>query len=189
MAESQELKQDQSMEEILQSIKRIIAEDESSGEDKTASKVEVKMDAVESEVLELTDLIESGEKAETNSKPSGFTDILHSIDETLQSEPVRENKQPKNEDILQNIDNLISNEVVAAASNSLNNLKQLQAPPPQQSAPKMPTPSLSFRSGITVEDLVIEALRPELRDWLNNNLSNIVERMVAAEIKKISGNN
>jgi cell pole-organizing protein PopZ len=189
MAESQDLKQDQSMEEILQSIKRIIAEDESVTEDKTTSKVEVKMDAVASEVLKLTDLLEAGDAPEPSAKPSGFTDVLNSIDETLQNEKPRETKPNPENDILQNIDNLISNEVVTAASNSLNNLKQMQNPQPQPAAPKMPSPSLSFRSGTTVEDLVVEALRPELRDWLNNNLTNIVERMVAAEIKKISSNN
>jgi uncharacterized protein len=191
MAESQDLKQDQSMEEILQSIKRIIADDSQPSEKQHLSKLEVKMEAVESEVLELTELLEAGDNVPLNQKPSGFADILQSIDETLQNEQPKLNKiiAKPTDDILQDIDNLISNEVVAAASNSLNNLKQMQQPQPMQPAAKMPSPSLSLRSGVTIEDLVIEALKPELRDWLNNNLTSIVERMVATEIKKIAGNN
>lgn len=44
------------------------------------------------------------------------------------------------------------------------------------------------RSGETsVEGLVREMLRPALAEWLDKNLPPLVERMVAAEIKRIAG--
>jgi uncharacterized protein len=44
---------------------------------------------------------------------------------------------------------------------------------------------LSFNSGITVEEIVIELLRPEITKWLDGNLPNIVKSVVEKEIRKI----
>jgi cell pole-organizing protein PopZ len=38
----------------------------------------------------------------------------------------------------------------------------------------------------TLEDLVKEMLRPMLRTWLDDNLPNLVERLVRAEIERVS---
>ena len=44
------------------------------------------------------------------------------------------------------------------------------------------------RSGETsLEGMVRELLRPALADWLENNLPGIVERLVAAEVARIAG--
>lgn len=39
----------------------------------------------------------------------------------------------------------------------------------------------------TLEGLVREMLKPMLRDWLDDNLPQIVEKMVAREIERITG--
>ncbi|MFG1392575.1 DUF2497 domain-containing protein [Xanthobacter agilis] len=39
----------------------------------------------------------------------------------------------------------------------------------------------------TVEDLVKEILRPMLKEWLDQNLTGIVERLVRAEIERVTG--
>lgn len=44
---------------------------------------------------------------------------------------------------------------------------------------------LTFRSGTTVEDLVIELLKPQLSEWLNQNLPSLVKHVVEKEIKKL----
>ncbi len=45
------------------------------------------------------------------------------------------------------------------------------------------------RSGETsIESLVRELLRPALAEWLDKHLPPLVERMVADEIRRISGN-
>ena len=38
----------------------------------------------------------------------------------------------------------------------------------------------------TLEDLVREMLRPMLKTWLDENLPNMVERLVRAEIERVS---
>ena len=38
----------------------------------------------------------------------------------------------------------------------------------------------------TLEDLVRELLRPMLKTWLDDNLPNLVERLVRAEIERVS---
>jgi cell pole-organizing protein PopZ len=38
----------------------------------------------------------------------------------------------------------------------------------------------------TLEDLVREMLRPMLKTWLDDNLPNLVERLVRAEIERVS---
>jgi uncharacterized protein len=43
----------------------------------------------------------------------------------------------------------------------------------------------AFNSGITVEEIVIELLRPEITKWLDSNLPNIVKSVVEKEIRKI----
>ena len=38
----------------------------------------------------------------------------------------------------------------------------------------------------TLEDLVREMLKPMLKSWLDDNLPNMVERLVRAEIERVS---
>ncbi|CAK0748577.1 conserved hypothetical protein [Azospirillaceae bacterium] len=45
--------------------------------------------------------------------------------------------------------------------------------------------SMPIGVGRTVEELIIEVLRPMLRDWLDQNLPSLVESMVKSEIDKI----
>lgn len=45
--------------------------------------------------------------------------------------------------------------------------------------------NLIFRSGITLEELVIESLKPYLSNWLNNHLPEIVKDLVEKEIKRL----
>ena len=40
--------------------------------------------------------------------------------------------------------------------------------------------------GDSLEEMVKELLRPELKKWLNDNLSNIVNQLVEKEIKRIT---
>ena len=43
--------------------------------------------------------------------------------------------------------------------------------------------------GDRIGDIVTEALRPMLREWLDENLKGIVERAVSKEVKRISSGN
>jgi cell pole-organizing protein PopZ len=47
---------------------------------------------------------------------------------------------------------------------------------------------LKFRSGMTLEDIVIEALKPQLSEWLDKHLPGLVGRIVEREIQKLIPN-
>jgi cell pole-organizing protein PopZ len=40
--------------------------------------------------------------------------------------------------------------------------------------------------GRSVEELVVELLRPQLKEWLDQNLAPLVERVVEQEVKKLA---
>jgi cell pole-organizing protein PopZ len=77
-------------------------------------------------------------------------------------------------------ESLISAEAAAA---SLAALKKLQQ---QEMRPAAHTPSPAMRSGLTVEDMMMEAIKPMLREWLDANLPQLVERIVEREIRKLT---
>jgi uncharacterized protein len=65
---------------------------------------------------------------------------------------------------------LISNETIAAVDRAFNTL----------------THTLIGQNARTLEDLVKEMLRPMLKSWLDDNLPSLVERIVRAEIERVS---
>ena len=65
---------------------------------------------------------------------------------------------------------LLSPATAAALDAAFNALAQTAQPP----------------RGRTVEELVSELMRPMLKTWLDENLPAIVERLVGAEIERIS---
>ncbi len=216
--------EDQSMEEILQSIRRIIAEDDSddSGEgeaDKVTgdSNNEDKLDAAETEtkedgameekqeeapgsdVLELTEVVEDGtdepaensdQEQESQEEPakeaeiepaaatkeddSADVDVLANIDAALGSGE-QESAGDESAADAQDDTSLLSAETATAAAQVLKAVKTSKS-----------DNNLSFRSGTTIEDLVLEAMKPMLKEWLDSNLTSLVERVVEREIKKLS---
>lgn len=70
-------------------------------------------------------------------------------------------------------DALLSNVVSASVSEAFGRLNAV-APPVQAAQPK------------SVEDLMAELLRPMLKTWLDENLPSLVERLVQAEIERVT---
>lgn len=70
-----------------------------------------------------------------------------------------------------NLESLISQQAATSVSESFSNLSGL----------------LVSSQAKTMEDLLKEMLRPMLQSWLNENLPSVVEKMVAAEIRRLSG--
>ena len=71
--------------------------------------------------------------------------------------------------------------ITASAFARLNQAVQDSVPPP---AAADPGPVVT--SGKTVEDLVKETLRPMLKEWLDQNLPQLVERYVEREIVRLT---
>ncbi len=188
--------EDLSMEEILHSIRKIIADD---GDDAGAGSTNGNADVTGSDVLELTDMMaEVPAAAPVSAAPAANNDVLSAIDEMFAATPIPAVSTPApaptpsptpapqaapvtaiSSDNQAFIDSLLSKESANAASSAFK--KALPA-----DAPIMTTPSHTFRSGGSVEDLVMEALKPMLKDWLDTNLPNIVERIVEREVRKLS---
>ncbi|SVE32942.1 uncharacterized protein METZ01_LOCUS485796, partial [marine metagenome] len=75
---------------------------------------------------------------------------------------------------------LISEAVSSASIDTISKLTEAADPVPEVSF------GLSFSgSGRTVEDLVVEMIRPMLREWLDENLPATVERIVQKEIRRL----
>lgn len=186
--------EDLSMEEILQSIRKIIADDgDESKESATKPVAEpVKEDVPGSDVLELTEVVkEDGSVVninaiETPAAPpveipaaalptAAPADILSQIDEALA--PAKPSTVQLTEE------SMLSPPAASAAAESFKKLEAAAEPvlPPLQT-----TPSPTFKSGITVEDMVAAMLKPMMKEWLDKNLPSIVERIVEIEVRKLS---
>ena len=74
-------------------------------------------------------------------------------------------------------DSLISPVAASASTNAFARLAKA-------ATPEEPRPAAV--AGITVDQLVIDLLTPMLRDWLDQNLPAIVERVVEQEVKKLA---
>ena len=161
--------QSESMEEILQSIKKII-EDDSVPEAKPVD-----------DVLDLTNVVAEGNVPEPKIElPADVREdaVSKSIDAIFAEEkPAAKPIEAASNDL----ETLISEQATNEAVNALKPIARNFAK--DFSIPNIP--SAQFRSGNTVEDLVLESLRPMLKDWLDNNLPIIVQKIVEKEVKRL----
>jgi uncharacterized protein len=73
---------------------------------------------------------------------------------------------------------LLSAAASAASADALARLARTASPGPR--------PAPSSNGGRSLEELVLELMRPMLKDWLDQNLPPIVERVVEQEVKKLA---
>ncbi len=171
-----DMSRENNMEEILSSIRRVM-EREDSGDVKLA-------DAADDDaVLELTggesqDAAAPGDNAADTETESASTPAMRSK-KTVKSPQVTTDTSA----LVETEDALIAGPVAQSSRDKLSALSALIAKPQEAATP--PNPS----SGQTVDALVRDALRPLLKDWLDANLPDIVESMVAKEISRITGRN
>lgn len=191
-----------SMEEILQSIRSIIAND---AETTKASEAAQTGNHSASDILELTDMIEddgsiTNLNAQAEITNSSIDDVLGSIDSALAPEKVEPIVEEIKEKIVEPVvdvkvadtvvddvkvvdtmDSLLSKNAENAALSALSKLKQADVP-----TSTIHHDSPVFRSGTTVEDMVEEMLRPMMKQWLDDNLPDIVERIVEREVVRLA---
>lgn len=99
--------------------------------------------------------------------------------------PREDNNQEKQKDntMEDTLDTIISGESATAAKASISELtSKLKG---QGREANKTEPSAPFRNGETVEDLVVEMLKPMMKDWLDNNLPKLVNEIVQKEIQKL----
>lgn len=160
-----------SMEEILASIRRIIAEDgEQAG---GAAAAPVKEPPVE-DVLELTEVVEDDGEAAAHAahEPATMVAAQPSVS-SASGEAGHREKQDAAEP-------LVSESAAAASLAALSQLDQIG----QQKRQRMSDIPLGDGQR-TIEDMVRDVLRPLLKEWLEANLPEIVERVVQDEVRRI----
>jgi len=197
--------QEPSMEEILASIRRIIAEDDSEKPaqrpPETAS-VELNPDAAASpETERATDAsprespaarigaLSSSAKAARSSTvldltesmaPSALRSAAPVVDSSLAPAPPA------------TMDHTLANEVVSVSQSSgarddtRGGLMSSTTSAAVDSAFNALAQTVLVQNARTLEDLVREMLRPMLKVWLDDNLPGMVERLVRAEIERVS---
>lgn len=149
------------MEEILSSIKRIIAEDKAIDEDRplTRRKTQLKpsLQAVpdvtptdDDEILELTDEL----PAQHGSSARGVFG-----DRRKEERLIDDNKL---DSMRQSLSALVEKEAI------------------ERRTPVQPS------GGTSLEDLTREIMRPMIKQWLDENLPDLVEELVAREIQRLS---
>jgi uncharacterized protein len=179
-----------SMEEILASIRRIIAEDGDAAAppEKPAAEKAVKRDE---EVLELTEVVEEDGSVVSLStvgakKPAPEPPPKRAIEPAPEPplkraiEPAPPAPEPEPEPMQTDEDRLVSETTAAASMAALSQLSTLSAQ--RQQISDMPLGD----ANITLLEVVRELLRPMLKDWLDTNLPPLVERLVQEEIRRVS---
>jgi len=160
-----------SMEEILASIRRIIAEDGETAEgDKGDAKVATAPPAEDEDILELTEVVEEDPPvANTSEAPAAEKDDPPFL---LNAEPAHPEPMAPAEE-----ERLISNESASASVAALAQLVNR----PRERGDEM----LLGQTDRTLEDVVRELLRPLLKTWLDDHLPQMVERLVQEEIARL----
>ncbi len=165
-----ETKQEPPMEEILASIRRMISEN---AEDDNPAKKEA--GAEPGEVLELTQMIKEDGSMVDLTKDESEPESEPEPEPKTKTEPAAAEPAAKPEP---DDERLVSTAAADAASKPFADLARVAEPEPA------PATGPSFGdSGRTVEDLVMELMRPMLREWLDDNLPTLVERLVQKEIR------
>jgi cell pole-organizing protein PopZ len=178
--------QEPSMEEILASIRRIISEDADGQKPAAAEPAPGPAEPEDDGVLELTDRVND----------DGSVVSLHrqGEDEFPELAPSKPSFSLDDHDLGGEKDEiafdhdefsqaLMSGGSSAAAASAFAQLEQEMSVPPRPSSPS----AAPARGGsLTVEQLVMDAVRPLLKDWLDQNLPGMVEDLVKAEIERVA---
>ena len=181
------------MEEILASIRKIIAEDgpeaegveEAAAEPDPGPEPQPELQAEEEDVLDLTQVVhEDGTVVDLNAEraAAGRQDEPEPADELDLEDAVEEPAEPApgmvGPGMVGDDNAIISDPTRTAATASLLDLAR-------STGPGAPVDLATMGGGMTLELLVRDSLRPYLKAWLDEHLATLVERIVREEIQKM----
>jgi cell pole-organizing protein PopZ len=171
---------DPSMEEILASIRRIIAEDSETVVHVGGMNGANDAGTIRQDILELTDRIEADGSVVSISSRKPWAPVETPGAEAREADdPAAEIAKDEPTKPEYGKDRLISEAAAAAASASLAQLAK-EAPRVSKLEPAAPAPEKA------VEDMTREMMKPLLKSWLDGNLPQIIERVVKEEIARLS---
>lgn len=193
----QNSQQEPSMEEILASIRRIISEDvdeEGSaaekaveafeaepkiGDETIADDLVAEESEYEEEVLELTDEVQD-DGTVVNLKTGETLD--EDTQQTEEDDPHRETGLV--DEITTSASAAVTDERLVSQTAGIDSVSSLSAlAAAVDDHRRASDPSIGPR---TIEDLVKEVMRPMIREWLDDNLPALVERLVGREIERLT---
>ena len=199
MSEEAKSKQEPSMEEILASIRRIISEDDIDDAKSNDTAVEEGVEEENDDVLELTDVVEDEEPVQETEPaeeeaPQSQDDIDSLFDEADLSdtddeiELVEEEEEKSPTEVAAEVTplpiaavapegSILDQAPATAATGSLSGLVAMV-----DAAHGTPIGN----GNRTIEDLVKEVMRPMIKEWLDDNLPALVERVVRREVERLS---
>jgi len=177
-----------SMEEILASIRRIISDDTPAQQNGAALASD---DTMEDDILDLAEVATTSPRAAPPApeQSHSLASLEHALGVPKPAEPAPVMPAPAApmrlvqpapvapppaplQSVAQLEDRILSQETGAVVSQAIQSLAR------QTAAPVVP--------GRSMEEVVLEALRPVLRNWLDDHLPGIVERLVKAEIERVT---
>lgn len=193
--------QEPSMEEILASIRRIISEDGDEGEAETEAAAPPTLHEVpppdvdeedegDEDVLELTEVV--AEEPEPEPEPEIEAEPEAEPEPEMMTQPEMEDDSgieledpidpPEMEEPLVHAvaedEDLVSDSAALMAGAAMSRLKE--KPHSQES------PSALGVGDKTLEAITRELLRPMMKEWLDQNLPGIVERIVEREVSRVA---
>lgn len=171
--ESPQANAEPSMEEILASIRRIISDEQAPAADS-------------SDIVELTQVVQNDGTVADVAPPEPTPPPPPPPPESFTPPPIPPAPPPSR---LPPVapppgGELVSAPAAAASASSLSSLANTVEIERLSSEPHSAT--MLGNGSRTLEDMVIELMRPLLKDWLDQNLPATVERLVQKEIDRIS---
>ena len=175
-----DLSAEPSMEDILSSIKRIIAEEADPAAPTRGRRLTSPRLVETDDVLELRQPV--AEPSAPASEPTPFDAVRVRASDTpvdmpapqLQPQPVIASSAEPQPVMGSGPQPILSADTARASRHSFDSLSRLVVRP-------------DVAGSDTLEGLVADLLRPMLREWLDQNLPELVERLVQREIARITG--
>ena len=177
MSDEETPEEEPSIEEILDSIRQIISDDDEEGAEEAAlaeeapaeepSPVVEEPTEPEEDVVELTDKVE--EAPEPEPKPEPEPEPEPKPEPEIEEKPVEVEMRELEEDSLDS--DILTDAAEAATYDGFEKLVRKTA---------------VEHNCITLEEIVRTELKPLLREWLDDNLPTMIERLVQEELERIS---
>lgn len=169
-----------SMEEILASIRRIIADEKEPQAPETPAPA-----AGGDDVLELTQMVQDDGSIVDVTEAAPPVEIMPTPVEAAPPPPPPPSPSvPMPEPpAFDKIEELVSDSVASAATSSLASLANTVQIERRAS---LPAATLLGNGGRTLEDMVLELMKPMLKAWLDEHLPPIVDRIVQREVERIA---
>lgn len=165
--------QEPSIEEILASIRQIIADDDEEPVKETAPEPAPvrKPEPVKEDILELTEVVPDESEDEIVVELQEHEEE----EEELPPPPPPRKPAPVAQPEPEFDASILTDNAAHAALQGFARL-----------AARTPVERQSHLAGITLEDIVRDLMRPMLRDWLDQNLPPLIEKLVAKELQRLA---